>query len=141
MNVMARETIAYMNTPSSNCLYLQYWCSFSQVFSLCLSAWLPIGCQPFQDCVLIEQVVPVNTGELPSEVHLAEFIVSPWDKDRDIGLTRAGILFTPYFLAYLASLTLTMVISRASVSSSIFSRPSIASSHSTQLSSSTKEIL
>ena len=38
--------------------------------------------------------------------------------------------------SYLASFTLTMVMSRASVSSSIFSRPSIASSHSTQLSSS-----
>ena len=72
MNVMARETIAYMKTPSSNCLYLQYWCSFCQVFSLSLSGWLPIGCQPFQDGVLIKEVVPVYTGELPSEVDLAE---------------------------------------------------------------------
>ena len=43
----------------------------------------PIGCEPLQDCVLIEEVVPVNAGELPSEVDLAEFRVKPGAKDKD----------------------------------------------------------
>ena len=101
MKVIARETIAYIKTPSSSCLYLRQVYeiphNFQQILDLHhvrldLPDWgkltgpkifqgfgicEPVGGKPFQDGVLIKEVVPVNAGELAPEVDEGRHLVHP----------------------------------------------------------------
>ena len=76
MKVIARETIAYIKTPSSSCLYLKQVYDIPHNFAQTQGFGIfssgsntePVGGEPFQNSVFVEEVVPVDAWELASEV-------------------------------------------------------------------------
>ena len=98
MKVIARETIAYIKTPSSSCLYLRHLYEIPRIFQQILAVnranWgftgilqedsiqggkicEPVGGQPFQNGVFVEEVVSVNAREFASEVDERRHLVDP----------------------------------------------------------------
>ena len=84
MKVIARETIAYIKTPSSSCLYLKQVYdiphNFVQIQGFGIfsgSNTEPVGGEPFQNSVFVEEVVPVDARELASEVDQGWHLVHP----------------------------------------------------------------
>ena len=106
MKVIARETIAYIKTPSSSCLYLRHLYEIPRIFQQILAVnranWgftgilhckipvnlqedsiqggeicEPVRSQPFQNGVFVKEVVSVNAREFASEVDERRHLVDP----------------------------------------------------------------
>ena len=84
MKVIARETIAYIKTPSSSCLYLKQVYdiphNFAQIPSFQFGIFSgsntePVGGEPLQNSVFVEEVVPVDAWELASKVDQCRHLV------------------------------------------------------------------